>query len=118
MEQVTAITVRQRYSAEIWKERITKCRGSGQSVRKWCEMNSINCKSYYHWERKLLGDAGKSMVSTPMVAGNNRFAEIPITRSSETTVAVIRRGNFICEIQNGISSELLDALVQAMHDHA
>ena len=36
-----------------WKERITACRSSGQTVRGWCRENGISPSSYYHWQRRL-----------------------------------------------------------------
>jgi len=118
MEQITAISVRQRYSAEIWKERITDCRGSGQTVKDWCAQNNVSCKTYYRWERKLLAEVGQRMICPQTKAEQNRFGEIPAAQAAGMTVGVIRGENAVCEIHSGISAELLAVLARAMNGHA
>ncbi|MEG2624621.1 MAG: hypothetical protein RSC06_17190, partial [Clostridia bacterium] len=54
---VTAVSLRQTYSAEIWKSRVASCRSSGQSVKAWCAENAICVQTYYRWERKVLAEA-------------------------------------------------------------
>ena len=114
-KEVTAVSLRQTYSAEVWKARVAACRSSGLSVKSWCAENAISTQTYYRWERKLLSEAGKQREP----AENGRFAELPSTSSSETNsaVAVIRVGGMACEIRGGISEKILSQLVQAMSEH-
>lgn len=113
---ITTVGLRQTYSAEVWKARITSCRSSGQSVKTWCAENAISTKTYYRWERKLLSEAGKQR--EPVV--KDRFAELPIASLSDTgaAVAVIRVNGMECEIRGGISKEILTQLVRAINGHA
>ena len=36
-----------------WAARIMACRGSGMTVRAWCQENGISEKTYYYWQRRL-----------------------------------------------------------------
>ena len=38
---------------ENWAARITACRGSGMTVRAWCQENGFSEKTYYYWQRRL-----------------------------------------------------------------
>ena len=81
---ITAVVLRQTYSAEVWKARIRSCRSSGQKVKTWCAENAISIQTYYRWERKLLSEAEKQRTRTV----NGRFAELPIASTSETGAVV------------------------------
>lgn len=136
-QAITCVALRQRYSSEIWKARIRNCRSSGQSVKAWCEENEVCIQTYYRWERKLLGEAGKqrgasqkgrfvelpAIGENPHEAGNAQvIAEGAGNPSSATApgtiVAVIHAGGMECEIRSGIGEELLGALLRSMKDHA
>ena len=112
----TAVSLRQTYSAEVWKARIRSCRSSGQKVKTWCAENAISIQTYYRWERKLLSEAEKQRTRTV----NGRFAELPIASTSETgaVVAVLRAKGVECEIHNGMPEETLTLLLRIMSDHA
>lgn len=117
MEEITAVTLRRRYSAKVWKDRITNCRTSGQSVTAWCKANGINSKSYYRWERKLLTESGRNQAKHECT--QERFAEIsPISEKRYPAAAVLRGAGVTCEISNEIEPELLRAILAAMTDHA
>ena len=36
-----------------WARLVSQCRGSGMTVRQWCEENGISLSSYYKWQRKV-----------------------------------------------------------------
>ena len=36
-----------------WAQLVSRCRGSGMTVRQWCEENGISISSYYKWQRKV-----------------------------------------------------------------
>lgn len=121
---MTAVSLRQTCSAEVWKTRIASCRSSGQRVKAWCQDNAICVQTYYRWERKLLAEAGNQQRS----AEHGRFVELPrtnaIDKTTKTTtqpdavVAVLRAQGVECEIRSEISEEILTALVRAMNGHA
>ena len=115
-EEITAVTIRQRFSAEEWKRRVTACRRSGDSVTLWCREHNVNTKTYYRWERKLLRMADQQQ-------NGSRFAEIPLICGTQTpdigdAAAVLRIGNITCEISEGISTDLLQKLVWVLKDNA
>lgn len=123
MEQITAVSIRQRENQEIWAERIAACRNSRQSVKAWCRQNKIGCSTYYSWEKRLLGEASrqlKSVSSSVQAESESKacFTEIQVMADTGTTIAVIHGQHAVCEIQSGISAELLTALTKAMNDHA
>ena len=118
MEELTVIAVKQRYSAATWKERIAECRSSGQGVMEWCAANGINSKSYYRWERKLLQEAGNELRRIQKPQQIQRFAEIPQVPCTPDVVAVIRFGEFTCELRQGITAEQISAIVQVMKGYA
>lgn len=118
---VISVSLKQKYSAEIWKSRIASCRSSGQSVKGWCAENAICVQTYYRWERKLLAEAGNSRGT----AETGRFAELPIAGAAKDNVAepngvvaVLRAEGVECEIRSSITEELLSALVRSMNGHA
>lgn len=67
-----------------WKERIEACRGSGLSVKEWCQQEGYSRKTYYRWKREMLGLIGEQM-STQETALQIRlrtmtpvFEELPV----------------------------------------
>lgn len=38
---------------EQWSGKIAACRGSGMTVRAWCQERGISEKTYYYWQRRL-----------------------------------------------------------------
>ena len=118
MEELTVVAVKQRYSAETWKERVAACRSSGQSVAEWCAANGINSKSYYRWERKLLQEAGNEIHCIRQSQQIQRFTELPSIPRTTEAVAVLRVGEITCELHEGISAEQLSAIVRVMKSYA
>ena len=40
-----------------WTQVVAQCRGSGLSVRQWCQEHGLNVSSYYKWQRKVYAAA-------------------------------------------------------------
>ena len=118
MEELTVVEVRQRYSAATWKERITACRSSGQTVAEWCSTNDISSKTYYRWERKLLREASQELCCTKQPQQIQRFTEIPSMTDAADVVAVVHTGELTCELRQGITPEQMSAIIQGMKSHA
>ena len=38
---------------ESWRAEIESCQASGMTVRKWCELNGVNIKTYYYHLRRV-----------------------------------------------------------------
>jgi len=47
------MTIRQEYRMQEWALRVEECRGSGLSIREYCEQQGLSEKTYYYWLRKL-----------------------------------------------------------------
>ena len=48
-----------------WKEKVADCRSSGVGVKHWCEENGFSPKTYYRWEREILGKARRIAKAQP-----------------------------------------------------
>lgn len=104
MEELSVVKVRQKISAETWKERITACRSSGMSVVGWCRENHICPQTYYRWERQIVSQIspGKQM---PVIQEQTCFAEIAsVPVKSNEVIAVLRAGGISCELHAGIQA--------------
>ena len=55
VSELGAEELKHQVKLEQWKEQITACRGSGMSARRWCIKNQVNQKSYYRWEKEIVG---------------------------------------------------------------
>ena len=125
---VNAYELKHATCLEEWTQRVAECRGSGLSVKVWCEKNHWDTSTYYRWEREILGRARKKSPSTDLVivsgethlsnSGQN-LVELPVTRvppvqiepkSVFSPAAVIRIGNMELELSNTVSPKLMKQL--------
>ena len=54
---------------ELWARRVGECKSSGLTVRKWCEQQHINEKTYFRWQK---------MIADKVVAQQSAgFVEVP-----------------------------------------
>ena len=95
-----------RQRALIWTERISECRSSGLTVKKWCEQSGISSKTYYYWQHKLY-QAMSAEASFVEIGGSRCSA------SSEVT-ARLRIDNIECEIISGADEVTIAALIRAI----
>ena len=104
--------LRHQASLSEWKERVAQCRGSGQTVTRWCQEHGIAKKTYYRWEREVVGlavqQAGKAQP---------RFAELPAPKQEPegSLVAAIQIGETHLEIYDGASPEVVAALCKVLN---
>ena len=52
--EMTAREARHNATLAKWREIVIACRGSGLSVRDWCEQEGVGLRSYYRHEREFL----------------------------------------------------------------
>lgn len=111
-----------------WKERVAACRGSGMSVRVWCQEHGIANKTYYYWEKEVLAEAGRQMAKTES-GKEKRFVEMPALpersaqadndQAQEAKPALAAklwiRGEAL-EIYAGADERMLEALVRILKD--
>jgi hypothetical protein len=111
-----------------WKERIVACRGSGQSVKAWCQQEGYSCKTYYRWEREVLGLAGKQLSSreTSLQVQSDAvtpvFEELPAATTQyqedpHPLIAAVRVGRSSVDVYQGASAEIIAAIFKGL-DHA
>ena len=51
---MTIQEIRYANKSAIWKQRIIECRGSGKTVKSWCEEHGVEFSTYYRWEKRIL----------------------------------------------------------------
>lgn len=56
---------------EQWSGKIAACRGSGMTVRAWCQERGISEKTYYYWQRRLFQELTRNTGAGPRVCGYN-----------------------------------------------
>lgn len=99
-----------------WIEIIREQRGSGLSVRKWCEMNQVSAASFFYWNRVIRQDS-LVKAGTMAVTGQACFAEItPDVNRLQTATrngicAVIRSHGSEVEIHNGADHATLESIL-------
>lgn len=108
---------------EQWAQIVNNCLESGQSKKAWCRDNGICEKSFYYWQRILRNEAYIEMKQLPEQPSIPQQPELPVAFVElKPTVAgteqtptfrpdiVLRRGQFVLEISNTVSPELLKYL--------
>ncbi|SDD72782.1 IS66 family insertion sequence element accessory protein TnpA [Sporomusa acidovorans] len=105
-----------------WKQIVTDCRSSGQSIKDWCEKHEINIKTYYHWQ-KLVYEATCQTFCTqpekaPEVIGAPQipvFAEVtqPL-RPKEVIALTIEKNGLFIHIYEGAASQTIASALSAL----
>jgi transposase-like protein len=90
-----------------WSERISSCRNSGMSVRKWCREHGVSEKTYYYWQRRVF---------TTLTAQGPYFAEVPLmSRTGRAEVLATLRANGIeADIYAGADAAAIEMLCRAL----
>ena len=103
--------LRHQASLSEWKQRVAQCRSSGQTVTRWCQEHGIAKKTYYRWEREVVGRAVQQAGEA-----QSRFAELPAPRRKleGSLVAAIQIGETHLEVYDGASPEVVAALCQVL----
>ena len=103
--------LRHQASLSEWKERVAQCRGSGQTVTRWCQEHGIAKKTYYRWEREIVGIAIEQEGEA-----QPRFAELPTPRQDQkgSLAATVQIGKVRVEVYSGASPEVVAALCQVL----
>ena len=100
-------TVNQQRKLSEWAERVTACRSSGLSVKKWCRENSVSEQTYYKWQRRLYELAQNRQ--------ENRFTEITPQAMNRSGVAVtVQLGGVELAIHNGANAAIIEAVLRAV----
>ena len=91
-----------------WAQVVSQCRGSGISVRQWCQENGINISSYYKWQRKVYAAAQAQQ--------ERSFVEVkPVQSAAVGGVAVtLRIAGAELDIHNGADATTVEAVLRAV----
>ena len=91
-----------------WAQVVSQCRGSGMSVRQWCQENGINISSYYKWQRKVYAAAQAQQ--------ERSFVEVkPVQSAAVGGVAVtLRIAGAELDIHNGADATTVEAALRAV----
>jgi len=93
----------------LWAERISECRNSGQSVKRWCRGKEICEATYYKWQKKIFSMAqaqqeGQFAEVTPVMAAK---------RDSQIAVS-IQAGGVEVNIQNGAEPATVENVLRIL----
>jgi len=91
-----------------WAQRVSECRSSGLTVRKWCEQHEINEKTYYYWQHRIWESINESRSS--------RFVQISSETASvsQNTAVRIRINGAEAEILAGTDAATIEAVCRAL----
>ena len=91
-----------------WAQVVSQCRGSGMSVRQWCQENGINISSYYKWQRKVYAVAQDQQ--------KRSFVEVtPVQSAAVGDVAVtLRIAGAELDIRNGADAATIESVLRAV----
>lgn len=91
-----------------WAQVVSRCRGSGISVRQWCQENGINISSYYKWQRKVYAVAQAQQ--------EGRFVEVtPVQPVAVGGVVVtVRIAGAELDIHSGADAATVEAVLRAV----
>ena len=112
MEQSLQVMSKQE-RLENWTARIMACRGSGMTVRAWCQENGLSEKTYYYWQRRLF----QTLSEQQQVIQQPAFAEItptPNVRPSSGVAVTIRIHGVETEIYNGADAATVETVLRIL----
>ena len=111
---MTSAELKHRAKLQEWAARMQDCRGSGLTVRAWCERQGITSSTYYRGERELLDEVE---TAPPPSAPAVTFAELPPKQASRSVTersATLRIGDVSLDVYPGCDAEQLKMLVELM----
>ena len=93
-----------------WAQRVSECRSSDLTVRKWCEQHEISEKTYYYWQHRIWESMNEPR--------SNQFVQIPVeTAAAGQNAAVrIRINGAEVEILSGTDAATIEAVCRALRE--
>ena len=120
---MTAREARHNATLAKWKEIVISCRGSGLSVRDWCEQEGVGLRSYYRHEREfldLVSAEQRGLPASHSIANSPVFAELAVpkneiaTRPTGQAAATVHIGAVAVDIYDGAAEETLRTLLRVL----
>lgn len=93
----------------VWAGRISECRNSGLTVKRWCKENGVGEQTYYKWQKRVFALA-KAQRET-------QFAEVtPIATGYEAaSVAItVHVAGVAADIHNGADPSTVEAVLHIL----
>lgn len=92
-----------------WTRQVEECRGSGLSVRAWCDQNGIAVSTYTYRQKKVWEafDQHAAFVEVPLEESANTAGESQIA-------ATVHLGGADAEIHTGADEATLAAIFRAL----
>ena len=90
-----------------WMRQVEECRGSGLSIRAWCEQSGIAVSTYTYRQNKVWKALNQQ----------NAFVEMPtevLSKSESGIAATVHIGGANAEIHNGADEATLTAIFRAL----
>ena len=112
MEQSLQVMSR-RERLENWTARIMACRGSGMTVRAWCQENGLSEKTSYYWQRRLFQTLSEQQQAVRQPA----FAEITPasnSRSSGGVAVTVRIYGAEADIHSGADAATVETVLRIL----
>lgn len=102
---------------QTWSERVRECRGSGLSVREWCEQNGYKVSVYYRWQREVF-NAVSQQVQPTATDSMPVFAEISpefVAQSTSSEVAATMKfGDVSVDFYANTPQAFLEAFLRSV----
>ena len=80
----------------LWAARISECRNSGLTVKRWCKENGVGEQTYYKWQKRVFALAkaqhGVQFAEVTPVMGTHETASAAITVHVAGVAADIHNG--------------------------
>ena len=103
-------TLNSRNRLELWAERISACRSSGQKVNAWCKANGICEQTYYKWKKRLF-----EMAQAEREVQFVEVTPVQMPSASPSGVAVtIRISGMDAEIHNGADVATVETVLRIL----
>ncbi len=113
---------------EQWLRIVTECNSRNQSISKtqWCQMNGVNIKSFYYWQRQfrnellIQGSASATQVPAFVDITSQVSKSAPISEeavSAERTLVpelMIQSGDFRIYVSGAVQEQTLEKVMKVL----
>lgn len=104
MDEITL--TKNEYRKQRWTELIHERQESGMTVQNFCDMKSINVKTYYYWLRKLRTEIKQqAIVAMPVSVDTDETCKGAIT---------IKTDKITIEMTEAASADIIVAVITAL----
>lgn len=114
--------VKHQYLRNKWSPIITECKSSGMTVRSWCQINHVNEKQFYYWQRRLREELYTASLETQnldimptFIPVPNEIFSNPEPYKNPSADLILTYGDVKMEITSKASPLFLAELLRALH---